>query len=59
MCIDRLSKLLISTLFLFLISSCGGESSDTSPPERKTTPVSGILFDAPIAGAREIGRAHV
>ncbi|WP_284202060.1 tandem large repeat, partial [Aliivibrio sifiae] len=54
MCLNRLFKLLISTLFLFLISSCGGESSDTSPPERKTTPVSGILFDAPIAGARVV-----
>ncbi|WP_023604317.1 hypothetical protein, partial [Aliivibrio logei] len=52
--LSSLFKSLISILFLFLITSCGGEGGDTSPPKRETTSVSGILFDAPIAGARII-----
>ncbi|OCH27521.1 hypothetical protein A6E13_07180, partial [Aliivibrio fischeri] len=45
-------KLFAGLGLILLISSCGGESKDTSPPKRETTSVSGILFDAPIAGAR-------
>lgn len=47
-------KLFAGLGLILLISSCGGESKDTSPPKRETTSVSGILFDAPIAGARVV-----
>ncbi|WP_063669193.1 Ig-like domain-containing protein [Aliivibrio fischeri] len=47
-------KLCAGLGLILLISSCGGESKDTSPPKRETTSVSGILFDAPIAGARVV-----
>lgn len=49
--LSSLFKSLISILFLFLITSCGGEGGDTSPPIRTMGSISGYVFDAPVSGA--------
>ncbi len=41
-----------SFLFLaFLLTACGGGDSDSTPPERSTGTISGIVFDAPVSGS--------
>ncbi len=45
---------ILTLLLVIFISSCGGggEGTDASPNTRKTGSIYGVVFDAPVSGAK-------